>query len=232
MDAGDSISSENASWSFQGIPISDFDEHISKSVPGYIDSHNIGLWLSDFFVKDDSCIYDLGSSSGAFLNKLQLRHSSKNCSFNGIESVESMFMQSEKLYPNISFHNCDLLTYDFLKSDFITSYYTIQFVPPRVRQRLIDSIYNSLEWGGAFLMFEKVRAPDARFHEYISQMYVEYKLNQGYTPENIIAKSRSLKGVLEPFSSLGNRGLLERAGFVDICTVYKNLCFEGVLAIK
>ena len=54
----------------------------------------------------------------------------------------------------------------------------------------------------------------------------------GYTPDDIITKSRSLKGVLEPFSTQGNVDLLKRSGFVDINTVQKYLCFEGFLAIK
>jgi tRNA (cmo5U34)-methyltransferase len=47
-----------------------------------------------------------------------------------------------------------------------------------------------------------------------------------------VGKSRSLKGILEPFSTEGNLGLLRRAGFVDIAPVFRHLCFEGVLAIK
>ena len=45
-------------------------------------------------------------------------------------------------------------------------------------------------------------------------------------------KTRSLKSVLEPFSTLGNLGLLKRAGFKDIVTIQKYICFEGLLAIK
>jgi len=41
-----------------------------------------------------------------------------------------------------------------------------------------------------------------------------------------------LKGVLEPFSTSGNIGLLERAGFRDIVPVFQYLCFQGLLAIK
>ena len=52
------------------------------------------------------------------------------------------------------------------------------------------------------------------------------------TPDEIIAKAKSLKGVLEPFSTQGNLDLLKRAGFVDIITIFKYLCFEGFLAIK
>ena len=37
---------------------------------------------------------------------------------------------------------------------------------------------------------------------------------------------------MEPFSSDGNRDMLKRAGFKDIMTIYRNLCFEGVLCIK
>jgi tRNA (cmo5U34)-methyltransferase len=48
----------------------------------------------------------------------------------------------------------------------------------------------------------------------------------------VLGKQRSLKGVLEPFSTQGNIDLLKRAGFVDIMTIMKSICFEGFLAIK
>ena len=114
----------------------------------------------------------------------------------------------------------------------MTSYYAIQFVRPSVRQELIDKIYRSLQWGGAFLLFEKVRGADARFQDILTGLYTDFKLAQGYSAEEIVGKSRSLKGVLEPFSTQGNLDLLRRAGFVDIMTVMKYVCFEGFLAIK
>jgi len=63
-------------------------------------------------------------------------------------------------------------------------------------------------------------------------LYTDFKLDQGYVPDEIVAKRRSLKGILEPFSSSANRDVLRRAGFVDMTTIFKFLCFEGVLAIK
>ncbi len=48
----------------------------------------------------------------------------------------------------------------------------------------------------------------------------------------MVNKTRSLKGVLEPFSTRGNVELMERAGFVDIMTISKWVSFEGFLAIK
>ena len=133
---------------------------------------------------------------------------------------------------NIKIINKNLLDVKYEKSDFIMSYYTIQFINPKFRQTLINKIYESLNWGGAFLIFEKVRASDARFQDIMTALYTDYKIDQGYTPNEIIAKYRSLKGVLEPFSSQGNMDLLNRAGFEDIISVFKYTCFEGLLAIK
>jgi len=112
------------------------------------------------------------------------------------------------------------------------AYYTIQFIPPRRRQLIIDKIYQSLNWGGAFLLFEKVRGPDARFQELLNGLYTDFKLKNGYSPDEIISKTRSLKGILEPFSVQGNLDLLKRAGFSDVTSIMKYICFEGFLAIK
>ncbi len=117
-------------------------------------------------------------------------------------------------------------------ADLIVSYYTMQFVPPRQRQQVFDRIYQSLNWGGALVLFEKVRAPDARFQDMATQLYQEFKQRQGYRSEEILAKSRALKGVLEPFSTQGNLDLMRRAGVEDITSVRKYVCFEGFLAIK
>ena len=54
----------------------------------------------------------------------------------------------------------------------------------------------------------------------------------GYSHEEIINKTKSLKGVMEPFSTKGNLDMLKRAGFEDITPVVTDICFKGFLAIK
>ena len=126
----------------------------------------------------------------------------------------------------------DARVFPYERADLIVAYYTMQFVPPRDRQALFDRIYQSLHWGGAFILFEKVRGPDARFQDILTSLYSDFKAKNGITADEILAKSRSLKGVLEPFSTDGNLGLLARAGFKDVMSVFRYLCFEGFLAIK
>ncbi len=233
-DSGDGIHAQNAAWRFDGDVVEQFERHVQKSVPFYAEGHDLILNLSDYFVKNDSVCYELGSSTGKLTHRLARRHHFRDARFIGIELEADMVRKANSLYqePNLTFIEADISNYDYEKSDLIIAYYTVQFIHPKLRQRLIDMIYASLEWGGAFIMYEKVRANDARFQDILTGLYTEYKLDQGYTPDEIIAKSRSLKGVLEPFSTEGNIDMLKRAGFVDILTVQKFMNFEGFLAIK
>jgi tRNA (cmo5U34)-methyltransferase len=229
------ISQHNAGWTFEHISAS-FDEHILKSIPLYREGHQLVCYYSDFFLKSDSVVYDIGCSTGSMLARLAERHPLKEqLRLIGIDCVADMIGRASRLTerdPRLSFIEADILEVEFKPCDMIIANYTIQFLPPRVRQVLIDQIYQALNWGGAFFMFEKVRAPDGRFQDYASQVYVEYKLDQGFTEAEVLNKSRSIKGVMEPFSSQGNADMLRRAGFTDLVTVQKYVCFEGFLAIK
>ena len=80
-------------------------------------------------------------------------------------------------------------------------------------------IYNSLNWGGALIVAEKVRSYDARTQDMSNQIYHEWKRNNGFNSSQILNKTTSLAGVLDPFSSKGNVELFKRAGFKDISTV-------------
>ena len=133
---------------------------------------------------------------------------------------------------NIKFLCGNVNKLKFKKADLIISYYTMQFINPSLRQELFNRIFSSLNWGGAFIMFEKVRARDARFQDIATATYNEFKLNNGYKAQEIFNKTRSLKGILEPFSTRGNSELLDRAGFKDYMQVFKYICFSGFLAIK
>lgn len=232
-NSGDDIHVATSGWTFDGIEDS-FDSHISKSVPLYLTAHELAVEASDFFIRDRSIVYDIGCSTGTFLNKLWARKKDKSPRLVGIDTVESMIQHAEnnRADPSISFLCASVYEVDFDPSSMITSFYTIQFIPPSIRQDVINRVYNSLEWGGAFLFFEKVRAPDARFQDISSQLYTEFKMRNGYAADEILQKQMSLKSVLEPFSSQGNLELLKRAGFVDIMPIFRYVFFEGLLCIK
>ena len=235
-DVGQGIASDRANWHFSGDVAKNFDAHVSKSVPLYAEGHKIVCDLSDFFIKPESLCYEIGCSTGALISRIADYNRNKDgARFIGIDVEADMIEVAKEGRVDgaeLEFVHGDALELEFEPCDLIVCYYTIQFIRPSVRQNFIDKCFQHLNWGGALLMFEKVRGPDARFQDIVSQLYNDYKLSQGYTPEEIIAKARSLKGVLEPFSSQANVEMLQRAGFVDMTTIMKYLCFEGLVAIK
>ena len=135
-------------------------------------------------------------------------------------------------YKNLKFLNKSVFQTKLDNSCIISSFYTMQFIHVSKRQKLVNKIFKSLNWGGAFFMVEKVRANDARFQDIMNQIYIDYKKDMKFSDKEIVNKSRSLKGIMEPFSSQGNIDLLKRAGFKDILTIFKYGFFEGFLAIK
>jgi tRNA (cmo5U34)-methyltransferase len=236
-NVGDGLVVQPANWSFTGKVVKNFDEHVSKSVPLYNEGHDVVCDISDFFIKADSVSYELGCSTGALTLKLASHNASKaKARFIGIdiepEMIDAAKAKAAGTCLNVEFMADDVLQMDLEPTDLIVAYYTVQFVRPSMRQGLIDKIYRSMNWGGAFLLFEKMRGSDARFQDILSRLYDEYKIKQGYSAEEILGKARSLKGVLEPFSEQGNLDMLRRAGFVDINPVMRYLSFSGYLAIK
>ena len=226
---------DNATWTFDGDIVGQFDSHIERSVPLYAHGHQLVLAISDYFIGPESWVVDVGCSTGQLTQQLAQRAAKKSGRVLAVDVVPAMIEKAKDTcqgHSNIDFVCADALAIDWPQADFIVAYYTLQFIPPKCRQIVMDRIYSSLNWGGALVWFEKVRAPDARFQDIMTGIYTDYKVAQGYNSDEILKKSRQLKQVLSPFSTQGNCDLLTRAGFVDTMTVFKHVCFEGVLAIK
>tara|TARA_B100001057_G_C22871605_1_gene959274 strand:- start:9588 stop:10307 length:720 start_codon:yes stop_codon:yes gene_type:complete len=221
-------------WTFANKIAPKFDSHIKKSIPIYQDIRWLSMELSDYFLREGSNVYDIGSSTGSFLNELSSRNNFKKIKFYGVEVVKEMVNYANKNFKkkNISYLNKDLTKLKFKKSDYITSFFTIQFIEQKHRQVLINKIFKSLNWGGAFFYAEKIRYPDGRSQDMMNEIYKEWKLQNGFSLNEVNSKTKSLKGILDPFSSKGNLTILKNAGFKDIYHVAKFINFEAFLAIK
>lgn len=175
-NVGQGINAPNAGWTFSGIA-KDFDSHVHRSIPYYAESHDLVCKYSDFFVKDQSCVYDFGCSTGALLEKLLKKHGHRSgIRLVGIDTVSEMveFAKKRTEGDNRCEYVCgDAALLELQPADMIISFYTAQFVAPRSRQRFFDVAYRTLNWGGAFFLFEKVRGPDARFQDYAGQSHVK-----------------------------------------------------------
>ena len=231
MKVDKKIKTKSSNWQFDTNVAKNFDNHVLKSVPFYKISHDLSCRLSDFFLKENSVCYDIGCSNGNLLNKISKRNK-KKIKYIGIDSSSAMVKIAKKKYPKLNFIKKNLDKTKLKKCDLVLSLYTLQFIEPRFRQKVLTNIYKSLNWGGALIIFEKIRGTDARFQDILNFLYFDFKSEQGLNPTEIINKEISLRSILEPFTIKGNIDLLKRAGFVDIMPISQYLNFKGFLAIK
>ena len=230
------LKKDRGKWNFGGKVPKNFQDHVSRSVPLYFEGHNLILKISDFFLKENSICYDVGCSTGDLIIKLS-KYSNKKIKIIGVDSEKEManFCKrklKKNRIKNVSIKHNKIEKFKLKKSDMIISYYTIQFIPPRIRQNIINKIFHSLNWGGAFIFFEKIRGADARFQDILNSAYYDFKEEQGFSLKELNNKNKSLRGVMEPFSDKGNLGLLKRAGFEDIMPICQYINFKGYLCIK
>lgn len=231
---GDNIFLAESNWSFGGSMAQNFDPHIQKSVPLYDIGHQLVIKLAESFLTDASVCYELGCSTGALSAKLWTHFQKNSIQLTGIDQEADMIKIAKSQYQElpIQFIESDITQFKFNACQLVVAYYTVQFIHPNNRLNLINRIYEALRPGSAFIMFEKTRTPYPAIQNIISSLYTQYKLHQGYTMDEIIAKNHALTGVLQPYTTQENLTLLNNAGFTEVETIFKYLCFEGYVAIK
>jgi len=233
----DLILASHGNWKFDQQVSASFDSHVVKSVPFYEEIQRMVVEISEYFIKDNSVIYDIGSSTGTTLSLLSQQHiSKKNINLFGIEESPSMIesARSRCTSPNVNFLLQDVISSNicFENASFVTSILTMQFVPFNYRLKVLQRIYDGIIAGGAFVLVEKTRCESSFFEVPWLELYWDFKERQGLTDSMIRQKSKSLRGVLNPLTLQQNMDLLREAGFSNIEIFFRWYNFVGLVAIK
>lgn len=223
-------------WKFDEQVAQHFDSHVRKSVPLYDEVQAMVIEMSEWFITNNSVVYDLGSSTGETISLLLEKHSNKkNVRLVGIENSISMIEAARKKcnHENVQFLHQDVTELaEFSNADFVTSIYVFQFLPLKNRRKVLQRIHKDLSEGGALVMVEKIRAENSFFEDLWLELYWDLKQNQGLNSAQVIQKAKSLRGVLMPLTLTENINLLREVGFVSIDTFMKWYNFAGIIAVK
>ncbi|WP_104697715.1 MULTISPECIES: carboxy-S-adenosyl-L-methionine synthase CmoA [unclassified Helicobacter] len=228
---------QSKQFEFDDKVASVFDDMLVRSIPFY----NIASDLSiDFILKhiqtiQTPVIYDLGSSTGNFLINLAQKIQRSALLF-GIDSSKAMIersMQKSLAYNlSINFKNADFLEYAFRDADVVVAHYTIQFIRPLQREKLIKKIFDSLKSDGIFIMSEKMTSFDKQLDRQMIERYHQFKYEQGYSKNEITHKREALENVLIPYSLDENLQMLKNAGFKTSEVLFKWVNFGTIIAKK
>ena len=110
--------------------------------------------------------------------------------------------------------------------------WTLQFVRPLHRERIVQRFYEGLRPDGALLVVEKVTGPHTLLNRLFIEHYYAYKRRNGYSELEIAQKRESLENVLIPYHHQENKDLLLRAGFRHVEDFFRWYNFSGMVAVK
>jgi tRNA (cmo5U34)-methyltransferase len=215
------------SGNFSFDTIQNFDQHIRNSIPNYDLLFDAVVSVSKFFSDPEATMIDVGCSTGQMLDAMP--HTGLKI---GVD-------QSANLLPMVSdgstmFKHSDIRDFNFLeygKTCFVTSIFTLQFLPFNDRYKILVDIYQSLKAGGGFLWAEKVTCEHGDDQDLMTFAHYDFK-RRSFSAEQILRKEEDLRGLMHCNTSNGNHQLARQAGFGDGLLVWKFFNFECYLYRK
>lgn len=214
-----------------------FDDMVIRSVPFYREVMDLAYWWLNEFAGENSLIYDLGCSTGATIQVLGEKLKTPG-HFIGVDNSLPMIEKAtKKNQPNPShhrfeFHQGDIRSFPLKKCCFVILNYTLQFLPIKDRSDLIKKIYESLDNSGILFISEKIRFEQSRFQEVSQNLYMNFKMKNGYTKTEVERKKEALENVLIPLTEKEQIDLFRSAGFKKIETIFKWNNFATFIAQK
>lgn len=219
-----------------------FADMIKRSVPGYSTILNMIGDITERYGQDNSQCYDLGCSLGAATLAMRHKLAASGCLIISVDNSAAMIDRCKKtieldtkskpdLTP-VKLQCCDIGDVQIENASVVVLNFTLQFIPLEQRQNIIQSIYNGLLPGGILLLSEKVMFEDEPHQQLLTELYHNFKRNNGYSDLEIAQKRTALENFLQPETIDTHKQRLKDTGFASADVWFQCLTFASVIAIK
>lgn len=215
----------------------DFESHIHNSIRGYDDLRKDCLSFSRYFIEDHTTVLDLGCSTGKLLSEVRDKNQTRapHASYRGIE-IETAFQRHwKKLHAlNLKFELSDVRSCeDFEQLSFVTSLFSLQFIPERDRLSVMERIFRGLIDGGALVLAEKTLAKSSKIQDMLTFMYYDFK-RRHFSEADILRKEESLRDKMKLWNEAQIINILVSVGFLpeNIQVFWRSHLFVGIIAVK
>jgi tRNA (cmo5U34)-methyltransferase len=225
-------------FAFDATTVRVFDDMVSRSVPFYGEIQRMTCELAAEFAAPGSTVYDFGCSTGTTLLALD-SWVDPSVRFVGIDNSPEMVARArERLSSSQVARPREVRLADvhepFAVEDasVTTMLFTLQFVRPLHRERVIRTIAEGTRPNGALILAEKVIESETLFNRVFIDKYYDMKRRHGYSDMEIARKREALENVLIPYRVEENRDLLLRCGFTKFQEFFRWYNFAGMIAVK
>jgi tRNA (cmo5U34)-methyltransferase len=212
---------------------------VRRSIPFYDEIQRMTVEIVSVFARPRSRIYDLGCSTGTTLSLLSGAIDLPALQFVGMDSSSAMLARARDrlsragLRRNLVLRKIDLNgEVEISRASAVILNWTLQFIRPLNRARLLRRIREGLLDGGCLIVTEKVRPNDPALEKLFGEFYHALKRRNGYSLLEIARKREALEKVLRPLRLEDNIALLHDAGFPAAEVFFRWYNFAGLLAIR
>jgi tRNA (cmo5U34)-methyltransferase len=217
-----------------------FDDMLDRSVPFYSEVQRMVVELAALHLDEDGVVYDVGSSTGnTLIGIASAIDPARRVRLVGLEPSAAMRDHCLRKVSSVPRPERIEVRPDTIESRqdlpgarVVCMLYTLQFVRPIHRPRVLKMVFDSLRPGGCLLLAEKILADDSDLRRQYIDLYHDYKLRSGYTATEIARKREALENVLVPFSDEENVQLLREVGFTGVEHAFRWYNFALYLAVK
>ncbi len=225
-------------WTFDERVAEVFPDMIQRSIPGYSNIISMIGMLAERFVKADSKVYDLGCSLGAATLSMRRNIKVAGCEIIAVDNSSAMVercrrhIDAFRAETPVTVIEADILDVELQDASMVVLNFTLQFLEPADRQRLLDQVYRGMRPGAALVLSEKFSFNDANVGELLFNMHHDFKRANGYSELEISQKRSMLENVMLTDSVETHKARLKQAGFEHAEVWFQCFNFGSLIAIK
>lgn len=225
-------------WTFDERVAEVFPDMIQRSVPGYSNIISMIGMLAERFVQPDSRVYDLGCSLGAATLSMRRNIKVAGCNIIAVDNSPAMVercrrhIDAFRADTPVDVIEADILDINIENASMVVLNFTLQFLEPADRLRLLEQVYRGLRPGGALVLSEKFSFEDADVGELLFNMHHDFKRANGYSELEISQKRSMLENVMLTDSVETHKARLHQAGFEHSELWFQCFNFGSLVALK
>ena len=190
------------SWTFETKEIAEtFDSHVREQLPWYDMVTDAVVYIARNYLPEYGVVVDIGASTGNMVDKLMPLTFERMADVVAIEKSISMCDVLKNKYKNsdcVVVENSDVTRGDLPKANVYILFLTMMFIPIDKRKALMDSMRANCKQGGVIVVVDKICDHGGYFATVLKRLTMQFKLQQGAKPEDVLNKEMSLAGVQIP----------------------------------
>ena len=222
-----------------------FPDMIQRSVPGYAGIVAMtGILAAEFYQTGSYC-YDLGCSLGASSLSMARAIEDETLKILAVDNSAAMLEKAQQLlskgasdaheHNNTRYNKnvieliCDDINHiKITNASVVVMNFTLQFIVPEKRAKLLANIYQGMKKDGILILSEKLNYTNKSQQQLLIDMHHFFKKANGYSQLEISQKRQTLENVLLPETLEQHK----QAGFKQVEQWFQCFNFSSFIAIK